>query len=218
MTYDTIKLQDALDTLDKIGSLDTPEDRKYAREMFLNIPSALPEHLTDEDLETIRIHLHAFMEGLCNQYRWKEAEEYERIIVRLKYLAMSQTGQWIFKDDTISRQAAIDVINHELRCGAVIDQCGLETAHDLIEELPSAQPEPKTARLERFRFTESHENGRTYTASCLSSWQCDNCKKVFNNGHSASRPDFDFCPKCGAKFEKTTGLATEGWRMVNEKG
>ena len=44
------------------------------------------------------------------------------------------------KDDFISRQAAIDVINHELRCGAVIDQCGLETAHDLIEELPPAQP------------------------------------------------------------------------------
>ena len=43
--------------------------------------------------------------------------------------------------DCISRQAAIDVINHELRCGAVIDQCGLETAHDLIEELPSAEPQ-----------------------------------------------------------------------------
>ncbi len=44
-------------------------------------------------------------------------------------------------NDNISRKAAIDAINHELRCGAVIDQCGLETAHDLIEELPSAQPE-----------------------------------------------------------------------------
>ena len=103
MTYDTIKLQDALDTLEKIGSLDTPEDRKYAREMFLNIPSALLEHLTDEDLETIRIHLYAFMEGLCNQHRWKEAEEYERIIVRLKYLAMSQlepkTGHWVHKHE-----------------------------------------------------------------------------------------------------------------------
>lgn len=44
-------------------------------------------------------------------------------------------------NDCISRQAAIDVINHELRCGAVIDQCGLETAHDLIEELPPAQTE-----------------------------------------------------------------------------
>ena len=43
----------------------------------------------------------------------------------------------------IERQAAIDAINHELRCGAVIDQCGLETAHDIIEELPSAQPEPQ---------------------------------------------------------------------------
>ena len=44
-------------------------------------------------------------------------------------------------NDTIYRQAAIDTINHELRCGAVIDQCGLETAYDLIEELPSAQLE-----------------------------------------------------------------------------
>ena len=43
--------------------------------------------------------------------------------------------------DFISRQDAINAINHELRCGAVIDQCGLETAHDLIEDLPSAQPE-----------------------------------------------------------------------------
>lgn len=39
--------------------------------------------------------------------------------------------------DPIERQAALDAINHELRCGAVIDQCGLETAHELIEELPS---------------------------------------------------------------------------------
>lgn len=45
--------------------------------------------------------------------------------------------------DCISRQAAIDAINHELKCGAVIDQCGLETAHGLIEELPPAQPERK---------------------------------------------------------------------------
>ena len=45
--------------------------------------------------------------------------------------------------DFISRQDAINAINHELRCGAVIDQCGLETAHDLIEDLPSALPERK---------------------------------------------------------------------------
>ena len=43
--------------------------------------------------------------------------------------------------DLISRQAAIDALNHELRCGAVINQCGLEVAYEVIEGLPSAEPE-----------------------------------------------------------------------------
>lgn len=42
--------------------------------------------------------------------------------------------------DCISRQAAIDAINHELRCGAVINQCGLEMAYEVIEGLPPAEP------------------------------------------------------------------------------
>ena len=44
-------------------------------------------------------------------------------------------------DDTISRQAAMDALNHELRCGAVINQCGLEAAYEVIEGLPSAEPQ-----------------------------------------------------------------------------
>ena len=43
--------------------------------------------------------------------------------------------------DTISRQAAFDALNHELRCGAVIDQCGLEVAYEVIEDLPPAEPQ-----------------------------------------------------------------------------
>ena len=46
-------------------------------------------------------------------------------------------------DDLISKQAAIDALNHELRCGAVINQCGLEMAYEVIDGLPSAQPEIK---------------------------------------------------------------------------
>ena len=45
--------------------------------------------------------------------------------------------------DLISRQAAMDALNNELRCGAVINQCGLEMAYEVIEGLPSAQPEIK---------------------------------------------------------------------------
>ena len=51
--------------------------------------------------------------------------------------------------DCISRQAALDALNHELRCGAVINQCGLEAAYEVIEDLPSAQPEPLTDKEQR---------------------------------------------------------------------
>jgi len=43
--------------------------------------------------------------------------------------------------DLISRQAAIEALNRECRCGAVIDHCGLETAIDIISELPPTPPE-----------------------------------------------------------------------------
>lgn len=46
-------------------------------------PSSQPTALTAEDIETIRIHLSAFKEKLCNQGRWTEAAEYEKLIQRL---------------------------------------------------------------------------------------------------------------------------------------
>ena len=48
----------------------------------VSITSAEPERLTDDDFETIRIHLNAQKEKLCNQQRWEEAKEYQRIIDR----------------------------------------------------------------------------------------------------------------------------------------
>lgn len=38
----------------------------------------------------------------------------------------------------IEKQAALDRINQELRCGATADQCGLETAYDLLHNIPPA--------------------------------------------------------------------------------
>jgi hypothetical protein len=57
---------------------------------LINLPSAQPEHLTDDDFETIRIHLSAIKERLCNQCRWKEAEDYERLIDRFMSFASAQ--------------------------------------------------------------------------------------------------------------------------------
>ena len=74
-----------------------PENCEYCRNLnktMLLIPQ--PERLTDDDFETIRIHLSDYKERLCNQRRWKEAEEYQRIIDRFMSFASAQPEpQWI---------------------------------------------------------------------------------------------------------------------------
>ena len=60
------------------------------RDNIADLPSAEPERLTDDDFETIRIHLNAQKEKLCNQRRWEEAEEYQRIIDRFMALASAE--------------------------------------------------------------------------------------------------------------------------------
>lgn len=39
--------------------------------------------LTKEELQTIRIHMNAYKEGLCNQGRYGEAEDYQIIVDKL---------------------------------------------------------------------------------------------------------------------------------------
>lgn len=45
--------------------------------------------------------------------------------------------------DLIDRQKALDGLEYEIKYGAEIDRCGLDTAYDIIENLPSAEPELK---------------------------------------------------------------------------
>ena len=61
--------------------------------MIEEVPSAEPERLTDDDFEAIRIHLNAQKEKLCNQQRWEEAEEYQRIIDRFMAFASAEPGR-----------------------------------------------------------------------------------------------------------------------------
>ena len=65
----------------------TVGDKRHPADVIKALPSAQPERLTDDDFETIRIHLSAFKERLCNQRRWEEAEEYQRIIDRFMRFA-----------------------------------------------------------------------------------------------------------------------------------
>lgn len=43
--------------------------------------------------------------------------------------------------DLISREKAFDGLKYEMKYGAEIDRCGLDTAYDIIENIPSAEPE-----------------------------------------------------------------------------
>ena len=90
-----------------LDSITLGEKDRYAVEVERNsllklkddiklLSSAQPELLTDDDFETIRIHLNAYKEKLCNQQRWEEAEEYQRIIDRFIAFASAQPrkGKW----------------------------------------------------------------------------------------------------------------------------
>ena len=131
MNDDTISRRMAINALESIGSIDTEADKEYARSVFEALPStqsgsaekdiramcgecdawniyknylsAQPEHLTDDDFETIRIHLDAYKEKLCNQGRWKEAKEYQRIYDRFMAFASAQPERDIPLDYIIDK-------------------------------------------------------------------------------------------------------------------
>lgn len=119
------------------------------------LPSAQPERLTDDDFETIRIHLNAFKENLCNQQRWKEAEEYQRIIDRFMAFASAQPE--------ITEAQVKEYC--EKRCLVVLSS-------DAFHRLKSAQPERKRGQW----------IGKPIAGYCTV--RCSVCKNVFreNNG------------------------------------
>jgi len=95
---DCISRQAAIDAVER-NSCNT----QRAIDAVNALPSAQPERLTDDDFETIRIHLNAYKEKLCNQQRWEEAEEYQRIIDRFMAFASAQPqrmrGKWTYGED-----------------------------------------------------------------------------------------------------------------------
>lgn len=83
-------------TYDEMEAYNDGIDEQWKK--IINAPTIEPERLTDDDFETIRIHLNAYKENLCNQQRWKEAEEYQRIIDRFMAFVSAERkkGKWIF--------------------------------------------------------------------------------------------------------------------------
>ena len=57
--------------------------------------------LTRSEVETIRIHMNAFKEKLCNQGRWTEAQEYQDIVDKLDRLLTAEEERmtyWLCKE------------------------------------------------------------------------------------------------------------------------
>ena len=107
---DAISRQAAIDAIeeDKRNGNDSCFASNYDAQCFKQIIKELPpvkpvQCLTDDDKETIRIHLGAIKEELCNQHRWDEAKEYEGIIDRLMHLPPvkpeQKMGRWIERED-----------------------------------------------------------------------------------------------------------------------
>ena len=89
--------------------------------------------------------------------------------------------------DTISRQAAIDVIE-DYPHGNVWNVEGMEEMVDKIKVLPTAQPEPQEGRFERKR-------DGVFCSVCHYGWE-------FITGVPAEvEREYHYCPKCGAKMK-----------------
>lgn len=91
-------MEDSKDLISRQAAIETARDvckrnptmAIRVMDALQKLPVAQPERLTDDDFETIRIHLSAYKEKLGNQHRWEEAEEYQRIIDRFMAFASAQ--------------------------------------------------------------------------------------------------------------------------------
>lgn len=140
--------------IQKIQDLEQAElDKAYE----LGRQSAQPERLTDDDFETIRIHLNAYKEKLCNQQRWKEAEEYQRIINRFMSFASAQPEP---------------LTEEEMRLLKKLRSFHSGSYAKLLDKLvASAQPEPKWIPCER----ELPEVGRSVLISVGGMYTAEGC-------------------------------------------
>ena len=107
----------------------------------------------------------------------------------------AESVQNVQNEDLISRKAAIDALDalcdreceyskkqRSVMCGA----CHLGSAFDVIEQLPSAQPERKT--------------GHWLIREGISDAQCSECGMYFNDVYDMDNSDA-FCRQCGTKME-----------------
>jgi len=144
---DYISRQAAIEALKTWGLIDGLSEGQ-AIEILADkekLPPALPECLTDDDFETIRIHLNAYKGELCNQRRWKEAFEYQRIIDRFLAFASAQPEPLTDKEQRIfiaamgREEKVCKQVDEECRdCGEPYEDSLVRVCHEIMRKVKKA--------------------------------------------------------------------------------
>ena len=92
--------------------------------------------------------------------------------------------------DIIKREEVLKKLNYEMKYGAIIDQCGLDTAYDIIENIPSAELKERTAKVVSDDVIITVNGYRYHYEEYL----CNACKKKVFSYDS-------YCSHCGAKLD-----------------
>lgn len=90
--------------------------------------------------------------------------------------------------DLISRQKALDGLKYEIKYGAEIDRCGLDTAYDIIENIPTVDIE-KTTKVSNQIFNNS--NPYTTIGAWIGTCECGELVSYSSK----------YCHMCGAKLD-----------------
>ena len=91
--------------------------------------------------------------------------------------------------DLIDRRVAIEALKREASCGDRDCEKGLMIAADILELLPSAQPERKKGKWIHY-----DDGSVSYRCSICGKHQYGNFSEIFFG-------EFHYCPNCGAKME-----------------
>ena len=145
--------------------------------------------VTKDDIETMRILFGADINELCNQGRWKEAKEMERIRDRLMDALKEQEPC----DNCISRQAVSDTIFAECSGENLdIDFAKVLLLQRKIKALPPVTPAEKVGRWipvserlpEKDRYTDFYKCLVAVAVSCTSrNTICDSFTAYFDGKH-----------------------------------
>lgn len=210
-----IERQAVIDLCDKYHHTIAVDAMHYDAELR-QLPSAQPTQLTDDDIETIRVHLSAIKENLCNQHRWNEAKEYEALIDRLTAQPEPHYDEWCTDckeydkerhccprwnkvirqtlqdtrpepcEDAVSRQAAIAQMQGLPKWNGIIADSCVDF-EDVISVLENKENLPPVTPKQR--------TGK-WLINCDGYYPyCSECRIEPKSGVMT-----DFCPNCGAKM------------------